>query len=281
MGQTMMNSLWTGERLERCVWGSLTIEHLHRYSAVLGLVRRKAVVDIACGEGYGSNLLACAAERVIGIDISRDAVERAKRRYRGENLEFREGRADRLPAEGGSIDVVVSFETIEHHAQHEEMLCEIKRILKPAGTLVMSTPDRDVTSTDEKYANPYHVKELSTAEFRDLIQRHFEFANFYKQGIVVGSLILPEGRMSAFESLGGSFDSATCTPGPKGFLFNICIASNEKPQEIPGSVYDGSDAIVSEATRQAIRSSRYYKLAYPVLRVMKRMEYLKEKLRRR
>src|ERR1700694_2221819 len=102
--------------------GNIEFEHRHRYLFASQLVSGKAVLDIACGEGYGSALLAKSARRVIGVDIAERAVEHAKQRYQAENLEFATGSCAAIPLGDGAVDVVVSFETIEHHAEHEAMM---------------------------------------------------------------------------------------------------------------------------------------------------------------
>ena len=133
---------WTGERLETFVFNDNTVEHLHRYAITIDYIKGKTVLDIASGEGYGTNLLSKYAEKVFGVDIDETSIELAKKKYSSKNLEFKIGRADLIPLEDSSMDVVVSFETLEHHDKHQEMMLEIKRVLKPGGILIMSTPDK-------------------------------------------------------------------------------------------------------------------------------------------
>ena len=161
---------WTGERYVPEIGGPIELEHLHRYMLAASLVRGKRVLDIASGEGYGSDLLALSARSVFGVDISEEAVAHAGSRYRRPNLEYRVGSAADIPIADASVDAVVSFETIEHHDQHEKMLAEIKRVLAPGGLLVMSSPNRHYYSVVPNYSNPYHVKELFTEELDRLAQ---------------------------------------------------------------------------------------------------------------
>jgi cyclopropane fatty-acyl-phospholipid synthase-like methyltransferase len=111
-----------GERFIPGMDGALELEHVHRYALAKKLAAGKIVLDIASGEGYGSRMLAGVAARVIGVDISDDAIAHARQTYRAPNLEFRTGSCAAIPLEDRSVDLVVSFETIEHHAQHEEIL---------------------------------------------------------------------------------------------------------------------------------------------------------------
>jgi SAM-dependent methyltransferase len=85
--------------------------------------------------------------------------------------------------------VVTSFETIEHHDRHEEMIGEIKRVLRPGGLLILSSPNRAVYSDEPGYANPFHVKELYFDELEELLSRHFRHVRIYGQRVHVGSFV--------------------------------------------------------------------------------------------
>jgi len=113
----------TGERLLTGYFDRFTVEHLHRYALTRRLDHGKDVLDIASGEGYGSNLLASVANTVIGVDIDPMVVRHAKNKYSKNNLDFLTGSCSSIPLEPDSVDLVVSFETLEHHDQHEEMRC--------------------------------------------------------------------------------------------------------------------------------------------------------------
>jgi ubiquinone/menaquinone biosynthesis C-methylase UbiE len=160
---------FTGERYVPEVRGAIELEHVHRYLQAREIAAGKVVLDIACGEGYGTALLAGLAARAIGVDISREAVRHAKARYVAGNIEFLVGSCARIPLPDRSIDLVTSFETIEHHDQHEKMMQEIKRVLRPRGVLVISSPDKQHYSIDTGHRNEYHVKELYAHEFKALL----------------------------------------------------------------------------------------------------------------
>lgn len=164
--------------------------HWHRYLSVKDLVRNKTVLDIACGQGYGSNILSETATRVFGIDIDEESIEQAKRNYLKDNLLFSSGDAINLLLENDSVDVVVSFETIEHMPEENQIafLKEIKRVLRPGGKLVMSTPDKHRTDLFNAH-NPYHIKEFYFEEYEQFLKSHFLYAEFYYQEINMSSLI--------------------------------------------------------------------------------------------
>ena len=111
--------------------GQIETEHLHRYAIARELCSGLAVLDIACGEGYGANLLAERARSVVGVDIAPDAIVHATGKYSSPKLQFRVGTCAEIPCADESFDLVVSFETIEHHDQHEEMMIGIRRVPRP------------------------------------------------------------------------------------------------------------------------------------------------------
>ncbi|MBU9301182.1 glycosyltransferase [Burkholderia multivorans] len=183
---------FTGERFIPTEQGEIRYEHMHRYGWVLDVVSGKDVLDIACGEGYGSSLLAKSARSVVGVDIDPKTVAHASQRYAGEgNLRFVAGSASSIPLVDSSIDVVVSFETIEHLAEQHEMLTEIRRVLKPNGMVVISSPNKKVYSDDRDYHNEFHVKELYFDEFDALLREHFPSIRYFGQRMVTSSLLLP------------------------------------------------------------------------------------------
>lgn len=181
---------FTGERYVPTEAGEIRHEHLHRYAWCGRLVTGKEVLDIACGEGYGSAMLARCALSVVGVDIAESAVQHAREAY-GDipSLEFRCGDAAKIPLADGSVDVVVSFETIEHHDRHREMLSEIRRVLRPNGFLIISSPNRAVYSELAGHHNEFHVKELDFGEFDVVLKEQFDQVCYFGQRLAVGSSI--------------------------------------------------------------------------------------------
>ena len=171
----------TGERYDLSQTGRIRYEHWHRYRLAARFVEGKDVLDIACGEGYGSDLLAELSRSTVGVDLAEEAVSHASRTYRRENLRFLVGSTDAVPLPDASVDVVVSFETIEHHDRHERMLQEIRRVLRPGGIGLISSPDRAVYSELMGYRNPYHVKELDRKELEALLLGSFPYVRLFAQ----------------------------------------------------------------------------------------------------
>jgi 2-polyprenyl-3-methyl-5-hydroxy-6-metoxy-1,4-benzoquinol methylase len=183
---------FNGERFIPGVSGNIALEHLHRYLIARELAKGKIVLDIASGEGYGTAILAQVARRVIGVDISREAVEHARREYDRENIEFRLGSCSEIPMQSNSVDLIVSFETIEHHDQHEAMMKEFKRILKAGGVVIISSPEKHQYSIVPNYTNEFHVKELFRQEFESLMAANFKNVGIYGQKIAYGSAVFRE-----------------------------------------------------------------------------------------
>ncbi|MHB1406039.1 MAG: glycosyltransferase [Desulfitobacteriaceae bacterium] len=169
----------------------LEIEHMQRYYAIALAVRGKTVLDAACGEGYGSDILAQNALQVYGIDISAEAIEHAQSQYVGRNLTFIQASVDSIPIGDHSIDIVVSFETIEHldEITQVKFLKEMKRVLKDGGFLVISTPNKLIYSDLPGYQNKHHSREFYEEDFRILLEEHFKHVDFYDQQFEVVSLI--------------------------------------------------------------------------------------------
>jgi SAM-dependent methyltransferase len=127
------------------------------------------VVDLASGEGYGSDLLAQGAAEVIGVDANPEAYEHARLRYRRPNLSFHRGLVEEFDQEA---DVVVFLQTIEHIHEPDRLLERIARI---APVAYISTPNRLTLAPPgaEKSDNPWHLREYDVGEYRALLQPHF------------------------------------------------------------------------------------------------------------
>lgn len=180
---------FTGERFTPECPREIWYEHWHRYVFALDLIDDQAVLDLACGEGYGADLLARRARSVVGMDSSAAAIAHAAARYRRDNLEFAIGSASRIPAADASFDAVVSFETIEHLAEQAEMLAEFRRVLRPKGLLIISSPDKASYSDAQGSDNPFHVRELYRDEFLALVRAQFPAVRLLGQKLVFQSTI--------------------------------------------------------------------------------------------
>ena len=107
------------------------------------------------------------------------------------NLSFVTADATAIPIEDASIDIVVSFETVEHIEDQAGFWRELKRVLKPEGILVISSPNRDIYRAERSPNNEFHIKELSQEELEADLSRSFVHYHFYDQAIIFGSLVMP------------------------------------------------------------------------------------------
>src|SRR5439155_5574608 len=130
-----------GKRIEQ--------DHLARYEFATRFAAGKRVLDIACGVGYGARMLRDAGARVTGVDINPELVRYATETYAAEGLVFQMGDVCRCHFKG-EFDLVTSFETIEHVPDYRAALQCIRDSLKPGGTLLVSTPNRPITSPKAK-----------------------------------------------------------------------------------------------------------------------------------
>jgi len=177
---------FTGERFTPECVREIWIEHWHRYAFAMPLARGKRVLDAACGEGYGSALLATVASSVVGLDISQQTVLHAKARY-GQSavLSFECADVAALDAYAdASFDLIASFETLEHLHAQEAMLDGFARLLAPGGVLLISTPDRHTYSDLPGFHNEHHVRELYRHEFEALLASRFPQRRLYAQKLL-------------------------------------------------------------------------------------------------
>lgn len=191
MGNNIEN---TGERfIPESNDDELEIEHLQRYYSIQGLVKDKTVLDAACGEGYGSYLLSLYANKVTGIDIDEKTVKHARDKYgESEKLNYVCGSvADLCMVKSHSIDVVVSFETIEHidESSQRAFLADIYRVLKEDGILIMSTPNKAEYTDKYNFQNKWHIREFYIEEFVKFLNSKFSKVRLYQQYLEVASFL--------------------------------------------------------------------------------------------
>ena len=182
---------FTGERFTPECVREIWYEHWHRYVFARAFARGKRVLDAACGEGYGSALLAVEATSVLGLDISQDAIAHARARYadRATNLGFERGDCTALDVAPASFDLITSFETLEHVAAQQALIEGFARALTVDGILIVSSPDKRTYSDVSGFRNEFHVRELYRDELLALLKPHFPFVHLYAQKLLFQSTI--------------------------------------------------------------------------------------------
>lgn len=152
-------------------------EHITRYESVAEVIKDKEILDIASGSGYGSYIMAEGAKKVYGVDIDEESVKYAQRNYKRENIEYKVGSAEEIPLPDNAVDVVVTFETIEHIKNYQKFMAEIKRVLRPGGVAVVSTPN----DPEFPEGNHFHLHEFTHEELRTMIKKYFKNMKFSYQ----------------------------------------------------------------------------------------------------
>lgn len=183
---------FTGERFTPECVREIWYEHWHRYALATRFAAGRRVLDAACGEGYGSALLAAHAREVVGVDISDEALAHARGRYAAANLRFERGDATALDAfPDASFDLIVSFETLEHVKAQEALVAGFARLLAPGGLLLLSSPDKRTYSEVAGFANEFHVRELYREELDALLAPHFPARIVLGQKLLFQSVAWP------------------------------------------------------------------------------------------
>lgn len=221
-----------GERFTPESVREIWYEHMHRYAFAMKLVDGLNVLDAACGEGYGSAILAGCAGSVIGVDVSAKAIEHAHRRYTQGNLTFKQADCSALPFDDDQFDCIVSFETIEHLDAQAEMLAEFRRVLKPKGFLLISSPDKAIYSDAQGFDNPHHVRELYRDEFQALLDVQFPVTRMFGQKLLFHSAIWPLVEQAEPKAMAvhlqnhreNSVNSVNSPVQPAMYLLAICAA---------------------------------------------------------
>ncbi len=255
---------FTGERFTPEIKGAIWYEHWHRYCAALPAAAAKRVLDAACGEGYGSRLLAGAGRDVTGIDIDRDAIEHAAHRYGGRsNLRYVRASCTALPFVDSSFDLIISFETIEHLAEQEAMLDEFRRVLAPAGALIISSPNKDVYSAESDGENHFHVRELSRQELATMLDARFERQAWYGQRVVAHSMLWAEARSHRPTELLALVDDrveSSAAPAAPMYFIVVCGGAAAALPDLPAfsAFDDGAQSLYRDYQRALLAEKRLY-----------------------
>jgi len=165
------------------------------------------VLDVGCGEGYGAARFAGAAGRVVGVDYDAGTVAHAATRYR--TARFVRGNLAALPVRSASVDVLATLQVIEHVWDHAQFVGECRRVLRPGGRLLVTTPNRLTFSPGRDTPdNPFHTHEFTAAELRELLSRA-GFVDLDVRGLHAGPRLQTLDRKH-----GGSFTDAQLAAPP-------------------------------------------------------------------
>ena len=222
------------ERFAPLTMGGTLIEaeHQSRYQWAAAAVHGRTVLDAGCGVGYGTAILANAgSERAIGVDLSAHAVADA-RALGGPAAEYQVADLHDLPFESGAFDVVVCFEAIEHLHDVEVAIDEFRRVLRPDGLLLISSPNRGIYPG----GNPYQLNELSSGELEEVLGRRFGNVALFRQHPWTASVIVDD-RGFRSEDPADALDVNTrkTVSGEAGReLYTLAAASDGRIPPLPG-----------------------------------------------
>ena len=158
----------TGERLHPFFVTNNYVNHLRVYQYISQFTAGKRVLDVGCGVGYGTALLARTAARAVGIDISQKAVNEAFRLYPAGEFLRMDAENMTFPAE--TFDVIVSTENFEHLPNQAKHVRELARVVRNDGFCFVATPNPELFVGQN---NPFHTKENTYTELRDLLSQSF------------------------------------------------------------------------------------------------------------
>lgn len=194
----------------------------------------KCVADLGGDEiGYGARILAETAESVKGLSNSPDAIETASETYTAPNVEYRQTSLPDIPFPRDSFDMVVALGLIEKLEYQESLLASIKHVLKPDGTLVLSTPDKQAHSNERNRGDSARMGEMYVQDLREMLLRHFSGVSLYRQGAVSGGVIFreddstvaPHTESSEFTLSNPSFDA---DPPATDHVIAVCTDSEHE-----------------------------------------------------
>lgn len=214
----------------------LVAERLARYAWAASLADDAVVLDAGCGIGWGTAKLAERARRAVGVDLSPPAVVAAARAH-GAAAEFHQADLCDLPFEDAEFDLVVCFETIERVERPGRAFDELRRVLKPAGVLLISAANRDAYPP----GNPFHLHELDAAELREALTARFARVAVHRQHAYFASLLAGDEDL-ALDDPSRRLDVAVhklAGERPEDALFSLVAASDGKLPPPPGRLVVG------------------------------------------
>ena len=221
---------FTGERV---VPGQVDVdlwnEHLARYLFAARLARRRRVLDIGCGAGYGSSELAQTAAAVTGLDVAPEAVALARNSYAAPNLQYLAASATCIPFADASFGLITCFEVIEHIHDWPLLLNEARRLLAPGGQFIVSTPNKSyyAESRAQIGPNPFHVHEFEYDEFKAALESKFPSVTLYVQNHVGALSFQPAAAPVAHVAQSAELHLEPSQPDPAAahFYLAVCAAS--------------------------------------------------------
>jgi glycosyltransferase involved in cell wall biosynthesis/SAM-dependent methyltransferase len=261
--------VFDGERFIPGAGVGIAYEHWARYALAAEAVRGRDVLEVACGEGYGAAFLARSARSVLAFDASEQAVAHARTTYSGTGVRFEQATVrDFFERCEGRFDAVTAFEVIEHLTVEDQsrLLDGIRRVLRPGGFALVSTPDKLLYTDRSLSANPFHIREYYRDEFEAELRARFANVQILDEQVFTGCAIVHPGaeRARAVQMVWTDLTRAqgTCKEGLKtSGEYLVALLGNDPLPEIDSVVLaDFSRKLIAEGLiperRTADRLSR-------------------------
>jgi SAM-dependent methyltransferase len=227
-------------------------EHRGRYCWAAQILTGRSVLDAGCGSGYGFAIMReGGAGELTGVDVDPEAVAAARVQAEPHGATVVEGDLLALDLPDDSFDAAVCFETIEHLRSPEQGLAELRRVVRPGGMLLVSSPNPDVYPS----GNPHHQHELRPDDLRQMVQEHFNSVGVYVQHAWLASVIEPA-RNGSRSDHGFGVRHTTEPPHPDGTTFTIVIGCDEEPPRASALVSLGEPFEVKWWQEQVAKAGR-------------------------
>jgi len=204
------------------------LAHIQRYEEVLPHVKGLRCFDAGCGSGYGTYYLAKGGvDSIVGVDISIEAINFAKRHYKENNLSYLQRDVCNLKFEDNYFDAIISFDVLEHLEGKEQkiFISNLSRVLNIGGTLYIGCPNAIVSIGN----NPHHFKELTKIEFESLLQKYFGSVTILGQDILKNGMRQKENWYKCIHDL--SYQDLVIVEENCDFAYGL-LAICKKPKKV-------------------------------------------------
>jgi ubiquinone/menaquinone biosynthesis C-methylase UbiE len=265
----------------------LALEHYHRYYFASRFAENKRVLDMACGEGYGSAFLSQHAKMVVGIDSDPPTIDHARGKYSSiTNLHFQIGHCEDSPPEDQSFDLVVAFELLEHLDSDDQtsFLENVRRVLKQDGLFIVSSPDTDEYAETRQFRNEFHKHEMTLPELREFLGNHFKHVHLCAQRVLsLSTLWQLEGWRKTPFSFHSRKDLLNEIPGGASFsppLYIVALCSNSS---LPENILIESNSLYLDVSNSDPRKFSQWanQLTNEILKGREIIEDLQQQLKER
>lgn len=197
----------TGERMIPPQERELSVvyeHHKYAYDETLQYVTDKTVLDVGCGTGYGVKICSETAKFVVGLDYDLSAVKYCNDNFATDNNSFLNSNALFLSIGTDVFDIAITFQVIEHISDPLKFINELKRVVKPSGLIIISTPNV-ADSIKGKYGNPFHINEMGYRDLDDLLRKSFEFFEIFGHTYKSQSTLMKMIRKLPLYKIGAKF----------------------------------------------------------------------------